>query len=124
MPRPIQCRRISEKTAACVFKPAGVPSLGLVSVHMTLDELEALRLADLQGLYHEEAAVQMDVSRPTFGRILSAARRKVAEALVGGKELTIDGGQIIEQGEEHLCCNKGHRPRKKRCCERPPGEEQ
>lgn len=61
---------------------------------MTLDEYEALRLADLEGLYQEQAAERMGVSRPTFGRILSSAHRKVAEALVGGKTLRIDGGQV------------------------------
>lgn len=61
---------------------------------MTLDELEALRLADYEGLYHEQGAERMSVSRPTFGRILEAARRKTAEALVYGKSLRIEGGPV------------------------------
>lgn len=61
---------------------------------MALDELEAVRLADLEGLYQEQAAARMGVSRPTFGRILMSAHRKVAEALVAGKMLRIEGGQV------------------------------
>ena len=57
-----------------------------------MDELEALRLADLESLYQEQAAGRMKVSRQTFGRIVESARRKVAEALVEGKALRIDGG--------------------------------
>ena len=61
----------------------------LDEVVLTLDELEALRLADLEGLYHDRAAERMGISRTTFGRILSEARKKVADALVGGKVLGI-----------------------------------
>ena len=57
---------------------------------MSLDELEAIRLADYEGRYHEEAAKQMEVSRATFGRILSKARNKVAEVIVDGKALRIE----------------------------------
>jgi uncharacterized protein len=66
----------------------------LDEVVLSIDELEALRLADLEGLYQEEAAKSMGVSRQTFGRIVTAARRKTAEALVGGKALKIDGGEF------------------------------
>lgn len=61
---------------------------------MTLDEFEAIKLADHEGLYQEQAALRMGVSRPTFGRIVTSARRKVADALVGGKALRIEGGVI------------------------------
>jgi predicted DNA-binding protein (UPF0251 family) len=64
----------------------------LEQVALTVDELEALRLADLEGLYQEQAAEEMGVSRQTFGRILEAAHKKVADALVGGKALSIEGG--------------------------------
>ena len=66
----------------------------LQQVALTVDELEALRLADLEGLYQEQAAQQMNVSRQTFGRIVEAARKKVADALVNGKALSIEGGPI------------------------------
>jgi len=61
---------------------------------MTIDELEAIRFADRQKLYQEDAARRMGISRSTFGRILESARRKVAEALVEGKVLRIEGGPI------------------------------
>lgn len=62
----------------------------LEQIGLGLDELEALRLADLEGLYQEEAAARMNVSRPTFGRIISEARRKVADAIINGKVLVIE----------------------------------
>lgn len=68
------------------FQPVGRGSLG-EQVTLDLDELEALRLADLLGLYQEQAAEKMGVSRATFGRILESAHRKVAGALVEGKVL-------------------------------------
>jgi len=61
---------------------------------LTVDELEALRLADKEGMYQEHAAERMNISRPTFGRIVETARRKVAEALVEGKALRIEGGNF------------------------------
>jgi predicted DNA-binding protein (UPF0251 family) len=78
-----------------------------VSLHM--DEVEALRLADYEGLYHEDAAQRMKISRATFGRILDQARHKVAEALLKGKALRIETN-IKEKGKSHegrFCCSKG-----------------
>jgi len=77
-----------------VFHPAGIPARELVEIVLTLDEFEAIRLADLEGFYQEQAAERMSVSRPTFGRILVAAHRKVADALAHGKILKIEGGTI------------------------------
>ena len=74
-----------------------------------MDEVEALRLADYEGLYHENAAQRMKISRATFGRILGQARHKVAEALLKGKALRIETN-IKEKGESHegrICCSKG-----------------
>ncbi len=81
---------------ASYFKPKGVPLMHLEEVSLSLDEVEALRLADLEGHYHEEAAHQMKVSRATFGRILNGARRKVAEALIRGKALKIETNEQQE----------------------------
>lgn len=64
---------------------------------MDLDELEAIRLADYEGRYHEQAAREMKVSRATFGRIVNEARRKVAEALIGGKALKIETNDIHKE---------------------------
>lgn len=72
------------------FKPRGIPVTELDDVSISLDELEALKLADCEGLYHEDAAAKMEVSRSTFGRILQNARRRVADALVNGKGLRIE----------------------------------
>jgi predicted DNA-binding protein (UPF0251 family) len=66
----------------------------LEHVTLTVDELEAIRLADLQGLYHEQAAEKMNISRQTFGRILESAHKKIADVLVNGKALSIEGGPI------------------------------
>lgn len=76
------------------FKPAGVPAHALEVVTLTLDQVEALRLADLNGLYQEQAAVQMHISRQTFARIVEEARRRVADALIHGKALRLEGGAV------------------------------
>jgi uncharacterized protein len=94
MPRPCCCRRISQTPECTVFKPRGAPAASLESVTLALDELEAIRLADLEGLYHEQAAERMGVSRQTLGRILESGRKKVAQALIEGKALVIEGGQV------------------------------
>ena len=94
-----------------MFHPAGIPVRGLDEIVLTLDEFEAIRLADLEGLYQEQAAERMIVSRPTFGRILAAAHRKVAEALAHGKVLKIEGGTIRmgQPGPSHCACPRCHR---------------
>jgi uncharacterized protein len=74
----------------------------LVEIAMTLDEFEAVRLADLEGLYHEDAAEAMQVSRPTFGRIIESAHRKIADALVHGKALRMEGGPV--HLDPRRCC--------------------
>jgi predicted DNA-binding protein (UPF0251 family) len=77
----------------------------LEQVDVSLDELEALRLADQQGLYHEQAAGQMMVSRQTFGRILESARRKVADALLSGKVLRVDQGAVDAPRTQRFECS-------------------
>ena len=101
MPRPVKCRRVGKEPRSGCFKPSGVRGCDLEEVVMGIDELEAIRLADLKGLYQEQAAKQMGVSRQTFGNILMAAHAKVAECLVNGKKLTIDGGVIECIGSRH-----------------------
>ena len=68
----------------------------LEEIALTIDELEALRLADYEEFYHEEAAANMKISRQTFGRILNKAHRKVAECLLKGKALKIETAQKEE----------------------------
>lgn len=97
MPRPLCIRRVGHRTEVTYFKPAGVPLCRLDENVVTLDELESLRLADLEGLglYQEQAAETMKISRPTFARIVESARRKVADALIHGKALRLEGGAVV-----------------------------
>jgi predicted DNA-binding protein (UPF0251 family) len=94
MPRPINYRRVAHLPQVNYYKPIGIPLAILQQTILTVDELEAIRLADLQGLYQEQAAEKMNVSRQTFGRILESAHKKIADALVSGKALSIQGGSI------------------------------
>jgi uncharacterized protein len=94
MARPTNCRKIGCLPESTYFKPRGIPLLDLEEVVLGVDEFEAIRLADLKRMYQEDAAKKMKISRQTFGRIIDSARRKVAEALVEGKALRIEGGKI------------------------------
>lgn len=76
------------------FKPAGVLAKSLPTITLTIDEFEGIRLADLQGLDHNEAAQKMAISRPTFSRLIEKARYKVAQALINGMVLSIEGGNF------------------------------
>jgi len=95
MPRPRCPRHVGHKPCAAYFKPAGIPARMIEEVVLTLDELESLRLADLNGLYQEQAAEHMKISRPTFSRVVEQARRKVADALIHGKALRLEGGAVV-----------------------------
>ena len=92
--RPTNCRSVQDLPKITCFRPDGVPCRGLKSVVLTVDELEAIRLADKEGLYQLDASARMSVSRQTFGRILESAHKKVAEAILDGKKLCIQGGVI------------------------------
>ena len=94
MARPRNCRRVGSIPESNYFKPRGIPLSMLEEVILAVDECEAIRLADLEGLYQEQAAEKMKVSRQTFGRIIESAHKKVAEALVKGKALKIEGGEF------------------------------
>ena len=107
MPRPCCLRWIGFTPDVTYFKPAGVPLRTLEEIIVTFDEVEALRLADLDGLYQEQAAVRMKVSRATFARIVESARRKVAGALIHGKALRLEGGTITVKGETNVAAKDG-----------------
>ena len=94
MPRPRKRRRIRRKQLAAVYKPAGIPLDDLEHVSLLAEELEALRLADLEGLSQAESAESMGISRSTFQRIVSSARRRVALALVEGRALVLEGERL------------------------------
>lgn len=99
MARPFSERMIRGGMPPRVMKPAGIPVKDLEEVALGYDEAEALRLSDLLGLYHEAAARSMGISRPTFGRIIESARRKVADAILSGKALRIEGGTYTVRKE-------------------------
>ena len=92
MPRPRICRRVWFLPNVTYFKPAGIRMTDLEENILTVDEFEAVRLKDLLGLEQEEAAKKMNISQPTFHRLVLSARKKIADALVSGKAIKIDGG--------------------------------
>jgi predicted DNA-binding protein (UPF0251 family)/predicted Fe-Mo cluster-binding NifX family protein len=100
MPRPCCKKAVACIKEYAVFKPKGIPLHALEEVLLTLDEIEALRLADLQGLYQEAAARSMQISRQTFGRIIASAHKKISDALLNGKALRIAGGNIHLKNEQ------------------------
>ena len=89
MARPPIERAVGGIPRITLFKPAGVPARELEQLQLTVDELEAIRLVDLEALSHEQAAEAMGISRQTVGRVLERGRAKVAEALVGGKAIPL-----------------------------------
>ena len=95
MPRPRLQRIVAGQPVVTVYKPAGVPVSSLEWVNLTLDEFEAIRLIDDEGLDQESAAGQMGVSRPTVTRILASARSKIAHFLMHGHALLIQGGPVM-----------------------------
>jgi len=97
MPRPKKCRNIGCNPSVFYFKPRGIPLFQLGETGLDMDELETVRLADYEGMYHEDAAVKMNISRATFGRILNNARRKVADAIVNGKALKIEKSSVKKE---------------------------
>lgn len=92
MVRPRKCRMVNSTPRVNYFKPRGVPLRELGEVRLSVEELEALRLVEIEGLEQEKAASLMNISRQTFGRVLSCARRAVALAVVLGQALRIEGG--------------------------------
>jgi predicted DNA-binding protein (UPF0251 family) len=90
------------------FKPAGIPLRVLSEVTLAVEEMEAIRLKDFEGLEQEECAQKMSISRPTFHRVLKVARRKIADAFANGKAIRIDGGNFAAPGQEFRCIPHGH----------------
>ena len=92
MVRPIKSRWVNSRPGADYFKPRGIPINQLEVTVLTMDEYEGLRLYDAEGMDQAAAAGEMKVSRATFGRIITSAHKKLAEALVYGKAIQISGG--------------------------------
>jgi uncharacterized protein len=104
--RPL-CRRVSYLPLVTYFKPAGIPLRELEEVCLSVEEVEAIRLKDIEDLEQEQCAARMNVSRPTFVRILDAARKKTARALIEGKAIRIEGGNF-EITQKRFKCTNGH----------------
>jgi len=89
------------------FKPSGIQRKFLKKTELTIDEFEAIRLADYSGMEHQEAADNMHISRPTFTRLIKKARKKVAVTIIDGMELVIGGGNFELQNALHSCRDCG-----------------
>jgi len=109
MARPRKHRRLLRKPWPAIFKPVGVPLESLERVTLFHEELEALRLADLEGQHQADAAQHMGVSRSTFQRVVAQARRKVATALVQGAALQVEGGTFRVSPTGWRCTTCGHK---------------
>jgi predicted DNA-binding protein (UPF0251 family) len=100
--RPKKTRWVKCAPGERCFKPICKPLNKVKCVCLTLDEFEAIRLADLEGLKQIDAAKKLKISRPTFSRIVSSAHNKIADGLVNIKAIRIEGG----------CCKVGGRSKK------------
>ena len=121
MPRPTKPRQVRHDPQVVFFKPAGVPMRYLEEESLGRDELEALRLADLEGHSHEEVGQMMNVSRATAGRILAEARRKTASALVHGRAIRVEGGTVETLSELEVGDCENRKPGRGRGCGHGPG---
>lgn len=92
---------------ATYFKPAGIPLRVLDEVRLSVEEAEAIRLKDLEGLEQEQGAEKMNISRPTFQRVLASARQKIADALLNSKAIRIEGGNF-QMALQRFRCDSGH----------------
>ena len=95
MPRRRRMRQVKFEPDIAFFKPAGVPMRDLEEVVLSVEEFEALRLSDFEKLTQNECAEKMNISQPTFNRLISSAREKIAQALVEGKAIRIKGGHYF-----------------------------
>ena len=110
MARPQKDRIVACDPAISYFKPRGVPLRQIEEVRLTIDQMEALRLADLEGLSQKDAGLRMGVSRATFGRIIQQARKVVAEAIINGKAILLEGGNYQVRNHQRLfaCADCNH----------------
>ncbi len=106
-PRPHRPRKISNPPVISGFKPYRNKTIdeNAETIFLQYEEYESLRLCDHEMLNHQQASVQMAVSRPTLTRIYSSARQKVAEAFVRGKQIIIEGGKIYFDSDWYSCNN-------------------
>lgn len=107
MAKPKKDRRVQYPPSVVYFKPQGIPMVQLEQQTLTVDEYEAIRLVDKDGLDQQEAAKRMDISRATCARIVESAHRKVAEALTEGKAIRIEGGNVVLKQNRYRCLRCG-----------------
>lgn len=107
MGRQPRWRRVDLIPEVTYFKPEGIPSGRLQEVRLSVEEAEAIRLKDLERLEQEQCAKKMNISRTTFHRILVVARQKLANALLNGKAIRIEGGNFEMTARRFRCLN-GH----------------
>ena len=108
MPRPKSDRIVYEPPIYTEFKPVGSRGQTLEVIDLTLDEFEALRLADQMAMSHAEAAEEMEISRSTFTRLIEKARKKLADFIIQGKLLSINGGNVHFRNNIIKCQSCGH----------------
>lgn len=108
MARPEKHRIVYTPPLFSEFKPTGIAGNLLEHEELSLDEFEALRLADYEGMSHSEAAQEMEISRSTFTRLIEKARKKIASFIIKGKKLVIDGGKIHFKNNIFKCNNCGN----------------
>ena len=108
MARPVKLRCVSQLPSAGFFRPMGIPVSILQGVQLSVEEVEAIRLKDLEDLEQEKCAEKMHISRPTFHRILESGRKKLADALINGKAIQIEGGNFGLPQSRFKCNNDGH----------------
>jgi predicted DNA-binding protein (UPF0251 family) len=107
MGRQPRWRRVDFLPQVTYFKPAGIPLANLQEVRLSIEEAEAIRLKDIEGLEQDDGAQKMSISRSTFARILLSARKKMADALLHGKAIRIEGGNY-EMSVRRFRCGNGH----------------
>ena len=107
MAKPKKDRRVQYPPSVVYFKPQGIPMIQLEQETLTVDEYEAIRLVDKDGLDQEQAAKRMDISRATCARIVESAHKKIAEALTEGKAIRIEGGNVVLKQNRYRCLSCG-----------------
>jgi len=107
MARPPKLRQVSGVPAVTFFKPVGVPVNALALVSLAVEEVEAIRLKDIEDLHQEECAQRMGVSRATFHQVLKSARGKLADAILNGKAVQVEGGFFALPGGRFRCRRDG-----------------
>ena len=105
MARPHKSRKISNPPKMKGFKPYGMPMCKIEPIILKLEEYESIRLVNYDRLPQDQAAVQMNVSRPTFTRIYNSALEQIAKAFIEGKAIEIEGGNY-ELDKEWYRCSK------------------